>query len=100
MHGIEKCHPIIRSVRKIQPPTKKDPDLCHAHRNQFPNLRNGAVLDAAGYSVRNDVLFRGVITGSRSRVCHQFVTTRIHDRVGLSIWASFFESNHLILNRL
>jgi methionine-rich copper-binding protein CopC len=32
--------------------------------NKFPNLRNGTVLDAAGYSIRNDVWYRGVIAAT------------------------------------
>ncbi|MCU0781531.1 MAG: hypothetical protein MUF04_10585, partial [Akkermansiaceae bacterium] len=31
---------------------------------KFPNLRNGAVLDAAGYTIRNDVAYRGVIAAT------------------------------------
>jgi methionine-rich copper-binding protein CopC len=32
--------------------------------NKFPNLRNGTVLDAAGYSIRNDVWYRGLIAAT------------------------------------
>ena len=55
--------------------------------HKFPNLRNGALLDAAGYSIRNDVMYRGVVstgaTGNDNLKVGQGVSTsRIGPELG------------------
>jgi alpha-galactosidase len=67
---------------------------------KFPNLRNGAVLDAAGYSIRNDVLFRGVITGTikdNLKVGQGTNTTRIGPELGFGHVMGYYHDEPVLV---
>lgn len=67
---------------------------------KFPNLRNGAVLDAAGYSVRNDVLYRGVITSTikdNLKVGQGVNTTRIGPELGFGHVMGYFHDEPVLV---
>ena len=67
---------------------------------KFPNLRNGAVLDAAGYSIRNDVLFRGVITGlikDNLKVGQGVNTTRIGPELGFGHVMGYYHDEPVLV---
>lgn len=68
--------------------------------HKFPNLRNGIALDAAGYTIRNDVWYRGVIAAAgndKLKVGQGASTTAIGPELGFGHVMGYYHDEPVLI---